>query len=118
MSKFKRKKAPKKKAGISEKQIFFEKALQFSGWIFLISLGIFMLIYALFDMALELIQIEVNAVVFAFVIFMATSAAFSFGLVSSIRNNREKGAKIFYDWLIGEFLFCMFAIFAVAVYQF
>ncbi|TXT58982.1 MAG: conserved membrane protein of unknown function [Promethearchaeota archaeon] len=118
MSKFKRKKAPKKKEGISEKQIVFERSLQISGWFFLITLGIFMLIYALFDMLLEIVQIEVNAVVFAFVIFMATSAAFSFGLVSSIRKNRENTSKIFYDWLIGEFLFCMFVIFAVAIYQF
>jgi hypothetical protein len=43
--------------------------------------------------------------------------AFSFGLASKIRKNRDKKKEIFVNWMIAEFIVCMFAIFSIAVYQ-
>ncbi|MFX1302811.1 MAG: hypothetical protein ACFFBV_02605 [Promethearchaeota archaeon] len=101
---------------LSEFDIKFEKIIQFSGWIFLFALVGFMGAWILFDFVLEMIDLELTASTFTFIIFTGTNSAISFALATKIKNNRDKKKEFFHDWLIGEFLFCMFAIFAVAVY--
>jgi hypothetical protein len=102
---------------ISKQDILFEKSIQFTGWLFLVVFGIFMAIYGIFDVILNTYEIIIGAIQFSFIIFTGTSAALCFALASRIRKNRDKKKEIFVDWLIAEFLFCMFAIFSVAVYQ-
>jgi len=116
MSKFK-KKIISRELSLSELDIQFEKIIQFTGWIFLIALGGFMLSWVVFDSVMNLINLQLNAMTFTFIIFTGTNSAIGFGLASKIKNNRIKKKNFFYDWLIGEFLFCMFAIFAIAAYQ-
>jgi hypothetical protein len=102
---------------ISKKDILFEKSIQFTGWIFLVVFGIFMAFYGIFDVILNTYDIIIGAMQFSYIIFTGTSAALCFALASRIRRNRDKKKEIFVDWLIAEFLFCMFAIFSVAAYQ-
>ena len=117
MSKIEKKKADRATTVISKKDIEFEKILQFSGWIFLICFAIILGIWAMFDVLLKTMNVEIGAMQFSFIIFTGTSATLCFALVSKIRKNRDMKKEIFIDWLIGEFLFCMFAIFVVAIYQ-
>ena len=105
-------------SGISEKDVKLEKSIQFSAWIFLIVIAIYFSIWGLFDVVLELIEIEMSAMTYSFIIFCGTSSALCFALATKIRTNISRKRKIFFDWLLGEFLFCMFAIFVVAIYQF
>jgi uncharacterized membrane protein YoaK (UPF0700 family) len=116
MSKVKKKRIDRSITTISKKDIQFEKILQFSGWIFLIAFSIFVAFWALFDVLLKRFDITINAMHYSYTIFTGTSAAFCFALVTKIRKNRDKKREIFIDWLIGEFLFCVFSIFAVAIY--
>ncbi|UCD02098.1 MAG: hypothetical protein JSV23_03525 [Promethearchaeota archaeon] len=102
---------------ISELDVKFEKIIQFSGWIFLLALVGFMGAWILFDFILEIIDLELSAMTFTFIVFTGTNSAISFALATKIKNNRDKKKQFFQDWLLGEFLFCMLAIFAVAVYQ-
>jgi hypothetical protein len=102
---------------ISEKDIKFEKAIQYSGWFFLITLGMFMAYYLVFDVLLEIMTIKIDANLYSFIIFTGTSAALCFALSTKIRKNRHRKKEIFIDWIIAEFFFCMFAIFSVAIYQ-
>lgn len=115
--KIKKKSLATPKKGLEEENPFI-KVIIMSGWFFLILLGIFLGSWGLFDAALELIEIELNAVSFTIVIFTGTSSALSFGLATKIKNNEFLIKTFFIDWLIGEFIFCMFGIFAVAIYQF
>lgn len=118
MSKIKKQKE-KKTSSRLEEDIKFEKAIQFSGWVFLFSLGLFLFSWLVLDAIIDIpfIDFEENVQTFSFIVFTATSAAFSFGLASNIKKNRDKKKQLFFDWLIAEFLFCMFAIFALAAYQ-
>ncbi|MHA1933521.1 MAG: hypothetical protein ACW96X_13335 [Promethearchaeota archaeon] len=116
MSKVKKKQIDRKRA-ISEIDIKFEKIIQFSGWIFLLGLGAFMGGWVLLDNILNMVTLELNAMTFSFIIFIGTNSAVSFGLSTKIKNNPEKKRGFYFDWLLGEFLLCMFAIFAVAAYQ-
>ncbi|MFX1410602.1 MAG: hypothetical protein ACFFA6_09630 [Promethearchaeota archaeon] len=116
MSKFK-KKRDEKPAGLYELDIKFEKIIQFSGWIFLFALGGFLGSWVILDESLGIIEIVINAMSFSIILFLGTNSAISFGLAAKIKNNRDKKKDFFYDWLLGEFIFCMFAIFAVAAYQ-
>ena len=102
---------------ISEVDIKFEKIIQFSGWLFLLGLGGFVAGWFLLDDFLGLISLELSAVTFTIIIFSGTNSAISFALASKIKNNRDRKKLYFLDWLLGEFIFCMLAIFAVAVYQ-
>jgi hypothetical protein len=88
-----------------------------AGWMFLISLGVFFAYYGIFDFLLELVEVEIYAVLFSYIIYTGTSAGFCFGLSTRIARNRDKKKEIFVDWLIAQFIVCMFAIFSVAVYQ-
>ncbi|MFX0042799.1 MAG: hypothetical protein ACFE8L_07795 [Candidatus Hodarchaeota archaeon] len=115
MSKFKKKRIIQPTSRY-EIDIRFEKIIQFSGWFFLFALGGFAGIWILFDILLGVIDITIGAVSFSLIIFFGTNSAISFGLATKIKNNRDKKAEFFYDWLLAEFFFCMFAIFAVAVY--
>ncbi|MFX1313612.1 MAG: hypothetical protein ACFFHD_13540 [Promethearchaeota archaeon] len=116
MSKLKKKRIESSSV-ISELDIKFEKIIHFSGWIFLLVLGGFMGIWVLLDYILSIIDLNINAMTFTIIIFMATNSAISFGVAAKIKNNRANKKTYFHDWLLGEFLFCVFAIFAVAAYQ-
>jgi len=112
-----RKKQIERKRTISEVDVKFEKIIQFSGWMFLLVLGAFMGIWVLVDDILNMVTLNLNEMSFSFIIFIGTNSAVSFGLATQIRKNPEKKRSYFLDWLLGEFLICMFAIFAVAAYQ-
>lgn len=114
MSKIKKKRVERRY--ISELDIKFEKIIQFSGWIFLLGLAGFIGAWILFDFILEMIDLELSAMTFTFIIFTGTNSAISFALATKIKNNRDRKKEFFHDWLLGEFIFCMFAIFAVAIY--
>lgn len=116
MSKTK-KKVVEEQGALSAEDIKFEKIIQFSGWMFLLALILFMGAWVVLDFLLDLVEFKLDASTFSFIIFMGTNAALSFALSYKIRNNRDQKRKFFVDWLIGIFLFSMFAIFAVAVYQ-
>jgi hypothetical protein len=118
MSKIKKKQPPRFRRDTKEEKL--EKSMNFTGWIFLLTLGIFLGIWFIFDDLLNItfIDFQLNALTFSFIIFTGTSSAFSFGLATLIKNNRDIRRKIFFDFLIGEFLLCMFAVFSLAAYQF
>jgi len=116
MSKFKKTKA-KRVTTISELDVKFEKIIQFSGWIFLLAFVGFLGAWILLEFILDIIHIGITVSVFTFIIFSGINSAVSFGLATKIRNNRHKKKEFFLDWLLGEFLFCMFVIFSLAVYQ-
>lgn len=118
MSKTKKKKEKKTKSRLEE-DIKFEKAIKFSGWIFLLALIAFLFSWLVLDALIDIpfIDFEENVLTFSFIVFTATSSAFSFGLAANIKKNRDKKKQLFSDWLIAEFLFCMFAIFTLAAYQ-
>ena len=115
MSKIK-KKGKQGPSTISELDIKFEKIIKFSGWIFLLALVGFLGAWIVLDSILEIVKLDLNAMTFSFIIFIGTNSAISFGLATRIKNNRDRKKEFFHDWLIGEFLFGMFAIFAVAIY--
>ena len=112
-----REKQKQRQKDISEFDVKFEKIIQFSGWMFLLALAVFMGGWFLLDMVLEMIDLNLNAMTFSIIIFIGTNSAVSFALASKIKNDRTKKREIFLDWLLGEFLLSMFAIFAVAAYQ-
>jgi hypothetical protein len=105
------------RGGLSEEEVKFEKIIQFSGWIFLIALILLMGAFIIFDSVLGLIELELNASTFTLIIFFGTNSAISFGLATRIKKNRNQKKKLYFDWLMGEFLFGIIVIFAVAVYQ-
>jgi len=117
MSKIKKKTDDRTTTTISKKDIAFEKSIQFCAWFFLISLGVFLVYYGIFDVILEEIDIEITAILFSYTVFTGTSSALCFALSTKISRNRDRKGEIFKDWIIAEFLLCMFAIFSVAVYQ-
>ena len=102
---------------ISKEEIIFEKAIQYSGWFFLIALSVFLGYWGIFDALLETMEINIDQMLFSYILFNGVSMAFSFALSTKIRKNRDKKREIFLDWIIAEFFICMFAIFSVAVYQ-
>lgn len=118
-----RKKPSQRPSSISE-DIRLIKMIQIAGWFFILALLGYMFIWGVFDMLLDLdllpglgfLDIEMDAVTFAFVVYTGTSAALCFGLSTKINNTKEKKKEFFQDWLLGEFLFSMFAIFSVSVY--
>ncbi|MFX1571349.1 MAG: hypothetical protein ACFFB0_01250 [Promethearchaeota archaeon] len=116
MSKVKKKRI-ERSTTISDLDVKFEKIIQFSGWIFLLVLGCFVGGWVIFDYILNIIDLSINAMTFTTIIFMATNSAISFGVAAKIKSNRANKKSYFHDWLLGEFLFCVFAIFAVAAYQ-
>ena len=117
MSKIKKKTDDRSTTTISKKDIALEKSIQFCAWMFLISLSIFLVYYGIFDVILEEIDIEITAMLYSYSLFTGTSSALCFALSTKIRKNRDRKKEIFIDWMIAEFIFCMFAIFSVAVYQ-
>jgi hypothetical protein len=116
MSKIKKKRF-ESPSTISELDIKFEKIIQFSGWLFLFALVGFLGAWVLLDIILEIIDLEISVMTFTFIIFTGTNSAISFGLATKIKNNRDKKKQFFHDWLLGEFLFSMLAIFSIAAYQ-
>ncbi|MEJ2248390.1 MAG: hypothetical protein P8Y70_09310 [Candidatus Lokiarchaeota archaeon] len=117
MSKIKR--PPTKQRKISE-DTKLEKVMMFVGWSFLITLGGFLGFWLIFDNLLDIsfINLQLDALTFSFIIFTGTSSAFGFGVATLIKNNRQIRRKRFLDFLVGEFLLCMFALFLLAAYQF
>ncbi|MHA2289062.1 MAG: hypothetical protein ACXABG_09765 [Promethearchaeota archaeon] len=116
MSKVK-KKPTRSPGGLSQEEIIFEKVINFSGWIFLIALLMLLSVFLIFDSILDLIELQLNPSTFALTIFTGTNAAISFALATRIKKNRDQKRKLFIDWLLGEFLFCVISIFVVAAYQ-
>lgn len=116
MSKVRRKQITRKRP-ISEIDIKFEKIIQFSGWMFLLALGVFLGGWVLLDDILNILILNLDAMSFSLIIFTGTNSAISFGLASKIKDNPDKKRGFFLDWLIGEFFLCMIAIFVVAAYQ-
>jgi hypothetical protein len=116
MSKVNKKKASYE-SKISKQDIKFEKIIQFSGYIFLITLILYIGAWILLDSLLDLIEFELNASSYAIILFTGINSAISFGLASKIKDNRTEKKKLYFDWLIGVFLICMMAIFAVSAYQ-
>lgn len=115
MSQNKKRKA-ERPSSISETDIKFEKIIQFAGWIFLLVIVGFLGGCVLLDM-LNIYELHLEAMSFTLIVFSGVSSAFCFGLTTRIKNNRDQKREIFLDWMIAEFFFCLFAIFAVAVYQ-
>jgi len=103
--------------GLSKEEVKFEKIIQFSGWIFLIALFSLMGAFFIFDSVLGLIELELNAPTFVLMIFFGTNSAINFGLATRIKKNRDQKKKLYFDWLMGEFLLGIIAICAVAIYQ-
>jgi len=116
MSSVKKKRPSPADSGIEE-DVMFEKVIQFTGWIFFLAIIAFLGTWFIFDSTLDLIEITLEAPVFAIVIFLGINSAISFGLSSVIKSNRDLKKKYYYDWLLGELLICVFAIFSVAAYQ-
>ncbi len=102
---------------ISDLDVKFEKIIQFSGWLFLLVLGGFMGAWIFLDTVLKIVDLELTAMTYSFIIFIGTNSAISFALATKIKNNRDKKKQFFYDWLLGEFMFCMLTVFAIAIYQ-
>ncbi len=102
---------------ISDLDIKFEKIIQFSGWLFLLMLAGFMGAWIFLDTILEIVVLELTAMTYSFIIFIGTNSAISFALATKIKNNRDKKKQLFRDWLLGEFMFCMLTVFAIAIYQ-
>jgi hypothetical protein len=116
MSKVK-KKPVVRSSSIPELDINFTKIVQFSGWLFLLGLLGFLGGWFILDNILNIINLNLDAVEFAIIIFTGTNSAICFALASKIKNTRDKKRQYFLDWLVGEFIFCMLAIFAIAAYQ-
>ncbi|MFX0047360.1 MAG: hypothetical protein ACFE8G_04245 [Candidatus Hermodarchaeota archaeon] len=116
MSKVK-KKPTRLPGGLSKEEVVFEKVIQFSGWIFLIALLIFLSVYFIFDSILDIIKLDLNAPTFSLLIFTGTNSAISFALAALVKKNRDQKKKMYIDWLLGEFIICIISIFIVAVYQ-
>ena len=116
MSKVK-KKPTRLPGGLSEEEIVFEKVIQFTGWIFLLALLALLSAFFIFDYILDLIELELNPSSFTFLIFTGTNSAICFALATKVKANRDQKRKIFIDWLLGEFILCVIAVFVVAAYQ-
>ena len=116
MSKVK-KKPTRSPGGLSQEEIVFEKVINFSGWMFLIALLALLSAFFIFDMILDLIELTLNASTFTLIIFTGTNAAISFGLATRVKKNRDQKRKLFIDWLLGQFIFCIIAVFVIAAYQ-
>jgi hypothetical protein len=101
----------------TEEDIIFEKIIQFLGWIFLLVLLAFLGVWVIFDFLMNLIELEIEIPTFTFILFMGINSGLSFGVSAVIKKNREQKKTFFFDWLVGEFLICMFAIFSLAAYQ-
>ncbi|TFF96299.1 MAG: hypothetical protein EU547_06580 [Promethearchaeota archaeon] len=117
MSKIKKK--PVERPSSLSEDIKLIKMIEFSGWIFLLAFVGYFGAWAVLDILLKIsfIDFKRDEVTFAYLVFTGTSAAFCFGLSTKIKNNKERKKEFFLDWLLGEFLFCMFAIFALSAYQ-
>jgi len=111
-----KKKKFERPTSVSETDIKFEKIIQFSGWIFLLVLAGFLGGWALLDL-LNLYELYLEVKSFTFIIFSGVSSAFCFGLATRIKNNRDQKRQLFLDWMLAEFMFCLFAILAISVYQ-
>ncbi len=118
MSKYKQKKEQKVQSSY-ETDVRFERSIEISGWFFLIAIIGFLGLWIIFDFLLDvsMIDFEANVYSFTYIVFTGTSSAFAFSVSWNIKSNREKKKQIFFDWLLGEFLLCLFAIFALAIYQ-
>ena len=123
MSKSK-KQAADRSTTISETDIKFVKIIQFTGWIFLLVLGGFMGIWVMFDYFpsyvqeefsinlefMDLVDLELDAVTYSFIITMGTLGVFCFALSTKINRNLDKKREIFLDWIIAILFFNIFAI--------
>ena len=116
---------------ISESDIKFVKSIQFAGWIFILALGISMGIWFMFDYLpdlikreldinvdfLNLIDLELDAVYYSYIIVTGSLGPFCFALSTKLNKNLDKKKEIFLDWITAIFLFNIFALIAIAAYQ-
>ena len=116
MSKVK-KKSTRSSSSLLEEDLKFERIIYFSGWIFFLTSLVILGVFLVFDFILGLIELQLNASTFSAIIFSGTNGAISFALATRIKKNRDQKKNLFVDWLKGEFLFCVIAIFVVAAYQ-
>ncbi|MHA1291790.1 MAG: hypothetical protein ACTSQJ_03870 [Promethearchaeota archaeon] len=118
MSKIK-KKPIDRTSTISEKDIKLIKIIQFSGWFFLLALAALGGAWLFLDYLLNVkwLDLELKAPTYTYIVYTGTNAALSFGAASYLNKNKERKREIFFDWLTAQFLFSMFAIFALAAYQ-
>ncbi len=117
MSKIK-KKPVESSTTISELDVRFVKIINITGWIYLIAVVGFFAVWGLFDTLLNVIDIETSSpLVYAYIVYTGTSAAFCFAVGSKINKEKENKRSFFMDLLLGEFFFCVLAILSLAIYQ-
>ncbi|MFX0069945.1 MAG: hypothetical protein ACFFAO_02545, partial [Candidatus Hermodarchaeota archaeon] len=95
MSKIKKKPVDRATTTVTKEDIRFENMIKNAGWMFLISLGVFLAYYYIFDFLLELVEVEIIAMIYSYVVYTGTSAGFCFGLSTKIARNRDKKKEIF-----------------------
>ena len=118
MSTVKKKKPSSQPTSISKLDIQFEKIIQISGIFFLLVCLAVLGFILLFDL-LDIIEttVSLNAISFSLIIFTVASSGLTLGMGTVIKNNRDQKRRYFFDWMIGEFILCMMAIFVVGIYQ-
>ncbi|MHA1149255.1 MAG: hypothetical protein ACTSR8_13535 [Promethearchaeota archaeon] len=130
MSKTK-KQARDRSTTISETDIKFVKSIQFAGWIFIIILAGFIGTWLTFDYLpdflqkefdldvqfLNIIDLNLDATTYSFIIMMGTLGPLCFALSSKLNKNLDKKREIFLDWIIAILLFNVFALASIAAYQ-
>ncbi len=102
---------------ISEKDIKFVKIIEFCGWSFLFIFAAFLAYWGLFDYVLNKVDLELDAITYSYIIFTGISGTICFGLATKINKDFEQKKSYFIDWLISQFLLNVFALIAIAVYQ-
>ncbi|MBY9007160.1 MAG: hypothetical protein KGD63_10415 [Candidatus Lokiarchaeota archaeon] len=117
MSKYKKK--IQKDTSSYETDIRLERSIEYMGWFYLLAVVGLLSVWLIFDAILDVsfIDLQPNVYTFTFIAFTGTASAFSFALGWNIKNNREKKKQLVYDWLIAQFMLCIFAIFVLAIYQ-
>jgi hypothetical protein len=60
----------------------FERIMYFSGWIFLLAMILFLGFWFIFDLVLSIVNIQLGAESFSYIIFTGTNCGLSFGLAS------------------------------------
>ena len=118
MSKYKKKKLQESSSSY-ETDIRFERSIEFIGWLYFLALVGLLSVWLIFDAILDVPMIDLQADIYSFtyIAFTGTASAFSFALAWNLKNNREKKKTLVFDWLIGQFLLCLFTIFVLAIYQ-
>ncbi len=118
MSKYKKQRKKKELEG-AEIDSTLIKSLSFTGGVLLLILIGYVGLVFIFNYILDnsFVFLGENQYSFTFIVFTCTSSALTFGLVANFRESQEKKNILFIDWIICEFLLCLFVIFVLAAYQ-